>query len=269
MGGGILRPIAFAVLRLNVSMYLVGCCTGRSLGFSPNTVNVLGRLPEAFFEIKSVGDEPTGRDGAGAAEDRGQAMLQFHCNEEIFICPGNDVRQDNHSSILMRREGRYGALDFSSIVDASGGDLDAQVRRGILDRVQESLMDGGLGMKDCQYAGKVGRGLLQHLKPLAAHWAVVTGEAGHVAARTGQACYEAVADRITDPGKHDRDLPRHWLEDCKCEITVHHHNIGREREQLRNNRPHLLRSACPPAHFGASVVAFVTSEFVELPQKCG
>src|ERR1700730_19372967 len=163
--------------------------------FAPkNTVNVLGRLPEAFFEIKSVGDEPTGRDGAGAAEDRGQAMLQFHCNEEIFICPGNDVRQDNHSSILMRREGRYGALDFSSIVDASGGDLDAQVRRGILDRVRESLMDGGLGMKDCQYAGKVGRGLLQHLKPLAAHWAVVTGEAGHVAARTGQACYEAVAD---------------------------------------------------------------------------
>src|SRR3984893_17042174 len=40
MVGGILRPIAFAVLRLNVSMYLVGCCTGRSLGFSPRRIRL-------------------------------------------------------------------------------------------------------------------------------------------------------------------------------------------------------------------------------------
>src|SRR5262245_23918306 len=33
--GGISRAIAFAVLRLNASLNLVGCCTGRSLGFSP------------------------------------------------------------------------------------------------------------------------------------------------------------------------------------------------------------------------------------------
>src|SRR5262249_21437426 len=33
--GGTSRPIAFAVLRLITSSYLVGACTGRSAGFSP------------------------------------------------------------------------------------------------------------------------------------------------------------------------------------------------------------------------------------------
>ena len=33
--GGIVRPSAFAVLRLITSSYLVGACTGRSAGFSP------------------------------------------------------------------------------------------------------------------------------------------------------------------------------------------------------------------------------------------
>src|SRR5262249_106019 len=32
---GIVRPSAFAVLRLITSSYLVGACTGRSAGFSP------------------------------------------------------------------------------------------------------------------------------------------------------------------------------------------------------------------------------------------
>src|SRR5207245_689377 len=33
--GGMSRPSAFAVLRLTISSYLVGACTGRSAGFSP------------------------------------------------------------------------------------------------------------------------------------------------------------------------------------------------------------------------------------------
>src|SRR5262245_61830069 len=33
--GGTSRPRALAVLRLITSSYLVGCCTGRSAGFSP------------------------------------------------------------------------------------------------------------------------------------------------------------------------------------------------------------------------------------------
>jgi hypothetical protein len=33
--GGMVRPSAFAVLRLIVSTYLVGACTGKSAGFSP------------------------------------------------------------------------------------------------------------------------------------------------------------------------------------------------------------------------------------------
>jgi hypothetical protein len=33
--GGMSRPSALAVLRLMVSSYLVGCCTGKSAGFSP------------------------------------------------------------------------------------------------------------------------------------------------------------------------------------------------------------------------------------------
>jgi hypothetical protein len=33
--GGISRPSTFAVLRLITKSYLVGACTGRSLGFSP------------------------------------------------------------------------------------------------------------------------------------------------------------------------------------------------------------------------------------------
>src|SRR6516164_6716088 len=33
--GGIVRPRAFAVLRLTTSSYLVGACTGISAGFSP------------------------------------------------------------------------------------------------------------------------------------------------------------------------------------------------------------------------------------------
>src|SRR3984893_2711615 len=34
-GSGMVRPSAFAVLRLMTSSYLVGCWTGRSLGFAP------------------------------------------------------------------------------------------------------------------------------------------------------------------------------------------------------------------------------------------
>ena len=33
--GGIVRPICFAVFRLNISSNLVGCSTGRSAGFVP------------------------------------------------------------------------------------------------------------------------------------------------------------------------------------------------------------------------------------------
>ena len=94
-----------------------------------NAIDVLGGLPEAFFEIITVEDKPTGRDRAGAAKNRGQVMPQLHCNEEIFIRPGKHMREDNHSSTITRCEGRYGAFDFIRVVDAGGRDLDAQVRR--------------------------------------------------------------------------------------------------------------------------------------------
>jgi hypothetical protein len=50
-------PIALAVLRLMVRLYLVGCWNGRSLGFSPqNTVDVGSGAAEYVDTIRVVRD---------------------------------------------------------------------------------------------------------------------------------------------------------------------------------------------------------------------
>ena len=87
-------------------------------------------------------------------------------------------------------------------------------------------MRGHVGMKDRHDASQVGRRLFQHFKPFAAHRAIETDEAGDIAARTCEAGDESGAERIADPGEHDRHLRGHWLEQFEREIAPHHENIG-------------------------------------------
>ena len=114
-----------------------------------------------------------------------------------------------------------------------------------------------------------GSRLFQHLKPFAAHRAIETDEAGDIAARTGEAGNESGAERIADPGEHDRHLPGHGLEQFEREIAPHHEDIGGKCELFRNSGPHLLRPAGPPAHIGANVAALHPPQFFESLQKGG
>src|SRR5215469_10493717 len=51
--GGISRPSAFAVLRLMTSSYLVGACTGRSVGFSPLRMRSTYPAARRYWSIRS------------------------------------------------------------------------------------------------------------------------------------------------------------------------------------------------------------------------
>ena len=84
-----------AVLRLKMSLNLVGCCTGRSPGFSPRRMRSTysAVLPEAILEVVTVGDEPTGHDGSRGGVDRRQAMPQCQRDDEIFVGPGDGMRE--------------------------------------------------------------------------------------------------------------------------------------------------------------------------------
>src|SRR5262249_62282750 len=57
-------PIAFAVLRLITSWYLVGACTGRSAGFlaSEDAIDVASSAAELVDQIRPVGDQAAGGD---------------------------------------------------------------------------------------------------------------------------------------------------------------------------------------------------------------
>ena len=112
-----------------------------------------------------------------------------------------------------------------------------------------------------------GSRLFQHLKPFAAHRAIETDEAGDIAARTGEAGNESGAERIADPGEHDRHLPGHGLEQFEREIAPRHEDIGGKCELFRNSGPHLLRPAGPPAHIGANVAALHPPQFFEFAAK--
>jgi hypothetical protein len=62
-------------------------------------------------------------------------------------------------------EGRYRPLDFGRIVDAARRGLDAEARRGLLQRTPERLLNGRLGMHKHHDSCDVGYGLFQNLKP--------------------------------------------------------------------------------------------------------
>jgi hypothetical protein len=83
--------------------------------------------------------------------------------------------------------------------------------------------------------------------------------------RTGKIRNEPIADRIADPDEHHRDLPRHRRQHSEREIAEHHDDVGREREQLLDDRPHVLRPAGPPADFGVRVAAGHPPQFLEPP----
>src|ERR1700730_943894 len=73
-------------------------------------------------------------------------MLQRQRNDQVLVGPGESMRVDDDAAIF--HEGRYRALDFGHIVDAARRGLDAEARRGRLQRTPERLMNGRLGMHD-------------------------------------------------------------------------------------------------------------------------
>ena len=104
---------------------------------------------------------------------------------------------------------------------------------------------------------------------LAADWAVVSGEAGNVAAGMGKVSDESIHNRIAYSNEYDRDVARHRLEQSEREIAEHHHHIRRECEQLGDDRAHLIGPGGPPAHFDAGAAALHPLELFEPPQERG
>jgi hypothetical protein len=100
-------------------------------------------------------------------------MLQRQRNDQVLVGPGESMRVDDDAAIF--HEGRYRALDFGRIVDAARRGLDAEARRGRLQRTPERLMNGRLGMHDHHDSRDVRYSLFQYLKPLAPDRAIEAG----------------------------------------------------------------------------------------------
>jgi hypothetical protein len=102
--------------------------------------------------------------------------------------------------------------------------------------------------------------LFQYLKPLAPDRAIEAGETGDVAARMSEARDEPIANWIANPNKYDRYRARHGLEQCNCGIAERHDHVWRERNKSRNNGPHLVHRASPPARFYADIATVGPSQ---------
>ena len=174
---------------------------------------------------------------------------------------------DDDPAVLLRREGRDGALDFGSIVDAAGRDLDAQARRGIFDRSPDGLMDGRLGMKDRHDAGQVRRGLFQYLEPLAGHRASVPAKPVMLPPGRARLATNPSPTGSPTPTNTIGTFPAIGLSTASARLLNTMMTSGENASSSATTVAICVRPASPPAHFGAGVAAFGPSQLFEPPQK--
>jgi hypothetical protein len=71
---------------------------------------------------------------------------------------------------------------------------------------------------------------------------------------------EPIANWIANPNKYYRHRARHTLEQCNCGIAERHDHVWRERNEFRNNGPHLVHRTSPPARFYAGIATVGPSQ---------
>src|SRR5205823_8396014 len=80
--GGIVKPRAFAAVRLTTNSNVAACCTGSSPGDAPfkifapfkDFIGVVRSLPEEVVEIRRIGDQAAGFGESAVAIDRRQPV---------------------------------------------------------------------------------------------------------------------------------------------------------------------------------------------------
>src|SRR5262249_30887271 len=83
---GILKPSAFAVLRLTASSYLTGFCTGIGRLLTPeDAIDVTGRAPVRVGRVGGIGDEAAAGDEIGAGVDRRQRVPRREGDDQIAM----------------------------------------------------------------------------------------------------------------------------------------------------------------------------------------
>jgi hypothetical protein len=107
---------------------------------------------------------------------------------------------------------------------------------------------GGGRIEENADARQIGGGLLDELKPLAAHLGGAAGEAGDVAAGMGEAFDETIADRIVRRRKHDRDGLGGGHHGCGLARRSRQDDVRLDVEDLLDRRLQPVRSAKASSH---------------------
>ena len=106
------------------------------------------------------------------------------------------MRHDDQTAIrLAGKRGDYG-LDLDAGMDVDGSHLDPKRRRHRLGRAQQRDISGRVRTEEHGHPAQVGRGLLEHPQPLAAHRRAEVLETGDIATRPRNAGDKTAADRV-------------------------------------------------------------------------
>ena len=124
-------------------------------------------------------------------------------------------------------------------------------------------MGGRLRVEDEGHAREAGCDLLEHLQPLSCHAGLVTGKAGHVAARPRQAGNEALADWVRDHHEHDRYGVGDWLQDGQRRRALRHEHVRRQADQFPCQRQRQLGVVSEEAIVDPNVAALRPSQSIE------
>ena len=138
-------------------------------------------------------------------------------DDQVAMVNGTYVRQDHQAAIPIARQGLDGVLDLTDLADGRLDRFDVKGRSRVLDRLPEQ--PGERRRVRIEHEGdpsQAGRDLLEHCQPFGPHGGFERGEPGDVAARTRQACYETLTDRIDHLHEHGR----HGVPPCRKAATT-------------------------------------------------
>jgi hypothetical protein len=200
-------PSARAVLRLTVSVNLVGWSMGSAPGLAPLRILSTYSAERLVFVARPIGHEPAVLDVRPLPRDDGQPRLRGQVEKRRSMSKGRGA------SIT------YSACACARLTASKAGPISSDVRT--LTKVSSIASEGAVALRFSSAlawyggwipqdndAGKLRHRLLEQLQSLGAELRQHDRESRDVAARLREIGDEAGSDRIGDDGHHDRDRGR-------------------------------------------------------------
>src|SRR5262245_46871359 len=169
----------------------------------------------------------------------------------------------NQAAIRGPREGRDGTLDLADISYVDRGQLNAERRRGRLDRAELAGPGGYTGVSHDSYSRHTRCDLLEQLQPFAGQAVFVIEKTSNIAARSRQALDEACADGIGDIHEHDRHGAGRALQLSRGRGATGQDNVRRERDQFRRESANAVGIARTPAILDPHVAAVDPAQLLQ------